>query len=98
MTQGQRVVSVEIDAKKEDPKHRDVSTLTSLLFFFLRFCSETMQAFIDMLLVKKDREGALEVVRDAIRRLLTGQVDVSKLVLSKKLSRMKYKTLASTFG
>ena len=57
-----------------------------------------MQAFIDMLLVKKDREGALEVVRDAIRRLLTGQVDVSKLVLSKKLSRMMYKTLASTFG
>ena len=57
-----------------------------------------MQAFIDMLLVKKDREGALEVVRDAIRRLLTGKIEVSKLVLSKKLSRMKYKTLASTFG
>jgi len=57
------------------------------------FCSETMQAFIDKLLKDKDREGALEVIRDAIRRLVTEKVDVSKLVLSKKLAKMHYKTL-----
>jgi len=47
-----------------------------------------MQAFVDKLLLDRDREGALEVVRDAIRRLLSEQVPVEKLVLSKKLAKM----------
>jgi DNA polymerase delta subunit 1 len=57
------------------------------------FCSETMQAFIDKVLQDNDREGALTVVRAAVQSLLNEEVPVEKLILSKKLSKMRYKTM-----
>ena len=45
-----------------------------------------MSAFVDKLLVDKDKEGALEVIRSAIRDLVNERVPVEDLILSKKLS------------
>lgn len=52
-----------------------------------------MTAFVDTLLKKEDKEGALEVIRNAIRDLVCDRVPIEDLILSKKLSKMHYKTL-----
>ena len=41
----------------------------------------------DMLFMKRDIEGALEVVREAVRKLYMGQVPLSELILTRSLSR-----------
>lgn len=43
---------------------------------------------VDTLLKKNDKEGALEVIRNAIRDLVCNRVPVEDLILSKKLSKM----------
>lgn len=54
-------------------------------------CSETQRALIDYLL-NDDVHGGLKMVVRTVRALFKNAIDIDKLVISKKLSKMHYKT------
>jgi DNA polymerase delta subunit 1 len=54
-------------------------------------CSETQKALIDYLL-NDDVHGGLKMIVQIIRDLFSNHIPLEKLVISKKLSKMQYKT------
>lgn len=51
---------------------------------------EMMDTSLKMILIDRDVQGAIAYVKDQISKLLQGKIDISKLVISKSLSKFKY--------
>jgi DNA polymerase delta subunit 1 len=52
---------------------------------------ETMQKCIDFLMLKKDKDGAVEFVKNVLFKLKSNQIPISKLIISKEYSKLNYK-------
>ena len=52
-----------------------------------RLASELISKCLDMMLIGRDPDGALEYSKDTIRALLMNKVDISKLVITKELTK-----------
>ncbi len=56
------------------------------------FCQELLRAVIERIFFHNDVQGAIALVRQECRKLLEGQVPLSKLVTSRQISREEYKS------
>ena len=52
-----------------------------------RLASELISKCLDTLLINKDPDGALELAKNTIRLLLQNKIDISKLVITKELTK-----------
>lgn len=52
-----------------------------------RLASELISKCLDMMLINRDPDGAIDYAKDTIRDLLLNRVDISKLVITKELTQ-----------
>lgn len=52
-----------------------------------RLASELISKCLDMMLIGRDPDGALDYAKETIRSLLLNHIDISKLVITKELTR-----------